>query len=131
MTNPASYLRFLSKNKTLNAINILGFSIGIAACIFIGLYVSQELSYDGYHKDIDRIFSITTRLTTDQSLDHIAAAALPLAPELTQNYPEVEEAVRFKQLFNPTVGYQNAIFKEKDIFEADAKFSKKEDILIK
>ena len=120
MRNVVIYVRFLLKHKALSVINILGLSIGIATCLFIGLYVIDELSYDKYHKNIDRIFSVTTKLTTDESLDHIASASLPLAPELKHNYPEVEEAVRFKHLFNPTVGYQNNFFKEKDIYEADA-----------
>ena len=69
MNNIILYSRFLSKDKALNAINILGLSLGISACLFIGLYVTEELSYDQYHNNIDRIFSITTKLTTDQSLD--------------------------------------------------------------
>jgi len=54
MRNLLVYLRFLSKHKTLSVINILGLAIGFAACIFIGLYVNEELSYDQYHKNIDR-----------------------------------------------------------------------------
>lgn len=124
MKNLIIYLRFLSKHKTLSAINILGLSIGLATCIFIGLYITEELRYDQYHANIDRIYSVTTKLTTDESLDHLAIASVALAPELKQNYPEVEEAVRLKQLFNPTVRYQDVLFKEKDIYEADAEVFK-------
>ena len=120
MNNIIVYLRFLSKNKVLSAINVIGLSVGIATCIFIGVYVKEELSYDRYHSKLDRIFSVTTKLTTDQSLDHLAIASLPLAAELKQHYPEVEEAVRLKQMFNPTVGYQGTFFKENEIYEADA-----------
>jgi putative ABC transport system permease protein len=119
MKNLIIYLRFLSKHKTLSVINVLGLAIGITTCIFIGLYIHEELEYDTYHKNIDRIFSITTKLTTDESLDHIATAALPLAPELQRHFPEIESAVRLKSLLNPTVGYQHNFFKETAIYEAD------------
>jgi len=42
--------RNLAKNKLYSFINISGLTIGIASCILIGLYISNELSYDRFHK---------------------------------------------------------------------------------
>lgn len=119
MRNLIVYLRFLSKHKTLSIINVFGLSIGIATCIFIGLYVTHELSYDRYHKNIDRIFAVTAKFTSPNSLDHISTVSSPLSTALKHNYPEVQEVVRLKPLHNATVGYQSNFFLEKDIYEAD------------
>jgi putative ABC transport system permease protein len=45
-----------TKNKVSSAINIMGLSIGIGACIIIYLITSFELSYENFHPNKDRIF---------------------------------------------------------------------------
>ena len=43
-------LRNLWKNKGYSAINIFGLAIGLATCLLITLYVTDELSYDRYNE---------------------------------------------------------------------------------
>ena len=47
--------RNLSKNKGYSAINIGGLAVGMAVAMLIGLWIWDELSYDKYHKNYDRI----------------------------------------------------------------------------
>jgi hypothetical protein len=42
--------RNLMKNKVFSFINIIGLSIGMAACLLILQYVSFELSYDQFNE---------------------------------------------------------------------------------
>jgi len=49
-------LRNLVKNKAFSLINILGFSLGFVAAIFIALYVLDELSFNRFHTDSERIY---------------------------------------------------------------------------
>jgi putative ABC transport system permease protein len=51
--------RSLSRNKLYSLINIGGLTIGLACCILIGLYLSNELSYDRFHQNADRLFRVT------------------------------------------------------------------------
>jgi len=51
--------RNLHRNKVFTLINIAGLSFGIAISVIILLLVKNELSYDRYHKNFDRIFRIT------------------------------------------------------------------------
>ena len=51
-------LRNLSRQKLFSSINILGLAVGLAACILILLYVFDELSYDRYHPNADRIYRV-------------------------------------------------------------------------
>ncbi len=52
-------LRNLLKQKGYSLINVAGLAIGMACCLLILLYVKDELSYDRYHKNIDRIYRVT------------------------------------------------------------------------
>ena len=51
-------IRNLLKDRFYSLLNVLGLSIGIAASLLIMLYVVDELSYDDFHKDADRIHRI-------------------------------------------------------------------------
>ena len=52
-------LRFMIRQKGFSFINIAGLTLGIAASLLILLYVTDELSYDRFHKDAARIYRIT------------------------------------------------------------------------
>ncbi|MFM9908628.1 MAG: ABC transporter permease, partial [Chitinophagaceae bacterium] len=52
--------RNLWKNKGFSAINIFGLAIGLATCLVITLYVTNELSYDRYLANVDRIYRINS-----------------------------------------------------------------------
>ena len=48
--------RNIWKNKAFSAINVIGLSVGLAACIVIMLFVSYEKSFDDFHsKNIYRL----------------------------------------------------------------------------
>ena len=53
--------RNIWKNKVFSAINIIGLSVGMAACIVIMLFVSYEKSFDNFHKkNICRLNEVQT-----------------------------------------------------------------------
>lgn len=49
-------LRNIVRNKTFSLINIMGLSIGLVSFLGISLYVIDELSYDRFHKNSNRIY---------------------------------------------------------------------------
>ena len=51
-------LRNIQRQKLYSFIKIFGLSIGIAACILIYLFIVDELSFDNFHKNSDRIFRV-------------------------------------------------------------------------
>ena len=51
-------LRNIKKNKAYTLINVFGLSVGLACSIIIILFVINELTYDSYHNDADRIYRI-------------------------------------------------------------------------
>ncbi len=50
--------RVFLKQKTYSSINILGLSIGLASSLLIFVYILDELSYDRFITDADRIYRV-------------------------------------------------------------------------
>ena len=50
--------RNLGRSKGYSAINIGGLAVGMAVAMLIGLWVFDELNYDRYHKNYDRIAQV-------------------------------------------------------------------------
>jgi len=60
-----SALRFLARHKGYTAINILGLTLGLCACLVINDIVSYEFSFDRSCPDRDRIYRIGGRIRID------------------------------------------------------------------
>lgn len=85
--------RNLYKNKVYSLINISGLAVGIACCLLIILYVQQELSYDQFHRNSDRIYRAWTEETTPGGRELFnTATPIPLHRALVDNIPEVQAA---------------------------------------
>ncbi|MFT6873359.1 MAG: putative ABC transport system permease protein, partial [Roseivirga sp.] len=50
--------RSLRKQGLYSLINIGGLGVGLAACLLIVMYITNELSYDKFHADSERIYRI-------------------------------------------------------------------------
>jgi len=85
-------LRIVRKNKTDFFLNLTGLSVALVVFIFVTLYVKNELTFDTMYPNADRIFRITTSLTSPagQSTD-MAVANPPFAQILKTRCPEIEE----------------------------------------
>jgi len=87
-------LRNFKRHKGYSFINIAGFATGMAVCLLILIYVRQELSYDKYHKDVERIYRITQDIRTQTSNRIFAPVSPMIAPTLKAAFPQVENAAR-------------------------------------
>jgi putative ABC transport system permease protein len=89
-------LRNIKKYKIYSLINIAGLAIGMACCILIILFVQDELSFDRYHEKADRIYRVVDSLDIPEPTNrYFALSSAPFAPTLKNEFPEVEDAVRF------------------------------------
>src|SRR6202050_2542696 len=89
-------LRSLWKNKGFSAINILGLAIGLATCLLILIYVTDELSYDRYNVNAGRIYRIDNDIKFGGNQMVMAVAPAPAGPVFLRDFPEVEREVRFR-----------------------------------
>jgi putative ABC transport system permease protein len=87
-------LRTVTKHKGYTAINLFGLAVGIACFIIIVLFVRDELSYDQYHRDSDRIYRVVVDRFQAGSTEAriLTPAALGLA--IGREIPEIAQTTR-------------------------------------
>jgi putative ABC transport system permease protein len=117
-------VRNLFKHKGYTFINILGLAIGMAACLLILLFVRHELSYDGYHQNSDRIYRVAMAARWGGRDFDIAVVPAATAKTMLTDFPEVEDAVRFRQRGDYIVQYKDQSFREEKIIFTDTTFLK-------
>jgi len=78
--------RNLIKNKATSFINIGGLAVGMAVAILIGLWIWDELSFDKYHKNYDRVAIVMQNETFNGTVNTGTAVSLPFDAELRKSY---------------------------------------------
>src|SRR5664279_2994662 len=99
--------RNLLRNKGFSIINISGFAIGMASAILILLWIQDELSYDRFHKNPERLFQLWSSDELDGGIRSLVFTPQMLAPALKHDYPEVEDAARIGWSYPTLFSYQD------------------------
>jgi len=89
-------VRNLLRNKGFSVINITGLAIGMAATMLILLWVQNEVSYDLFHKNKDRIYNVWNRVAFNGKIQCWNSVSAPLGPALKKDLPEIEAIARIK-----------------------------------
>lgn len=114
--------RNIFKSKLLSAINIFGLGFGIGAAFLIGLFVLDELTYDQFHTNVNRIYRPWTKGMRGEQESINTATPFSMGKQLAENYEEVEKYTVFTS-FNEEVEKGDQSFNEninvasKDFFE--------------
>jgi putative ABC transport system permease protein len=110
-------IRNLRKNKVITFINILGLVIAFTSCIFITLFVLDELSYDKFHKNTDQIFRVRQKV---DMFGFSPTTSQLLAEKLKDEFPEVKDVVRIQPMDDPIYfKIKNELVKEDKYLFAD------------
>ncbi|MCF8261958.1 MAG: ABC transporter permease [Melioribacteraceae bacterium] len=114
--------RNLYKDKLHSTINILGLSIGISVAVLMFLYVTNEFSYDSFHKKSDRIFQAVHTFHEEDGTPSGNAphAPIPFGPAMENEFPEVEFAIRLTE--EETFVRSEKLIAEEEILMSDRKF---------
>jgi putative ABC transport system permease protein len=78
--------RSILKNRVHSFINIAGLSVGMAVAMLIGLWIWDELSFNKYHENYDRIAQVMEQKTMNGVINTSVAVSQPLGPALQKNY---------------------------------------------
>lgn len=116
-------IRNFKRNKLFSAINVFGLSIGLAACLIIGLYIHHELSYDQFNTNADRIVRATMEYRMAGDVSPVATTGTKVGPQFNRIFPEVENYVR-TYMANRLVKHGNETFEEPRVLYADPAFFK-------
>ena len=87
-------VRHFSRQKGFTFINMFGLTVGLACCIVIFLYVTDEMSFDKYHENIDRIFRVAGRTESPNLISSSAQVSAPVAQVLGEHFPQVEKVAK-------------------------------------
>ncbi len=116
-------LRNLLKQKGYSFINISGLAVGIACCLLIFLYVKDEVTYDSYHGNKDRIFHLISSFDFSGTSMSAGSSNFTEAKAYTEEIPEIESFVRMEndagivRLGDEYLQQQNIIYTDPSLFE--------------
>jgi putative ABC transport system permease protein len=86
--------RNLVKNPAYSFINIFGLAVGFFCCLLILVYLFHEFSYDSYHRQIDQLYQLGTRVRTGEKQETQASTPAPMGPAMKREFPEIQETAR-------------------------------------
>ena len=113
--------RSLKRHKIFSLINILGLSLGMAACLLILQYVRFERSYETVHEKADRIARITLDVYDNGVLQvQDAETYRTIGPMLKEEFPEVEDFVRMHQAGAQEFGHEGKTYKVEHAYMGDS-----------
>jgi putative ABC transport system permease protein len=113
--------RSILKQKGYSFITISGLAIGMACCIFLLLWVQDELSYDKFHKNADTIFRVEVEDKKDSG-SRYAEVPCALAPAIKEAVPEARNVTRVFSREMMRLQYGENSFYESNVNLVDPSF---------
>lgn len=117
--------RNLIKKTAYSAINIFGLALGIACCFLIFMFVQDELSYDNYHVNGDRICRVihgekSVNDSTGSSYPFWVWGNAPVGPALGREFPEIDKVVQFSGRADLLLSIDDNLYQEEGVFFMDS-----------
>ncbi|HEV3249731.1 MAG TPA: ABC transporter permease, partial [Puia sp.] len=116
-------IRNLLKYKAFSAINIVGLGIGLGCFLLISLYVLDELSFDNYNLNADRIYRISSDIRFGGGDLHMALSSDMMGQMLKKDDPHVEQYTRvYASSGSKLIKKGNAFINEPNVAHVDSSF---------
>ena len=114
-------IRNLRKNKIFSFINVFGLAIGLACCMLIAAYVYNELSYDKYPENANRIYRVEINVTGNGNIETYTNVDVAVGEGMKNAFPDVKYFTRLLIGKENFIHYNDKQFKERLVF-ADSNF---------
>lgn len=88
------FLRHMRKSPAISMAGIAALVLGLGCWLITWVFVQDELSYDRYHHDLDRLYRVAVTFQSASGGRSYARIAQPIAPVLKENFPEVQTVAR-------------------------------------
>uniref|UniRef100_UPI0032167FA8 ABC transporter permease n=1 Tax=uncultured Draconibacterium sp. TaxID=1573823 RepID=UPI0032167FA8 len=116
-------LRNLLKRPFLHLVKVIGLSLALCGIVFIALFLKNELTFDNYHKNANRIYRLTFTDSDFLGGKHFARIVNPgYLPDLKEQLPEIENFVRLRPVRGGLMKYNERFYKIAQAFECDSTF---------
>ncbi|MBN2773229.1 MAG: ABC transporter permease, partial [Prolixibacteraceae bacterium] len=113
-------IRHIFKYFGYSFLNIIGLTLGITSSLFLIIYVSDEVSYDSYNENADRIYRVSSTITERDDQFTWIVAQIPFGPQVAQDYPEVQSYVRFINMPRDLYKFEDKEFNEENFYYVDS-----------
>jgi len=115
-----AYRNFI-RHKLYSFINVFGLAIGLSICMIISLWVLREMSYDRFHEKAHWIYRVERELFRDNLYSRWPIVGGSYKQALIEDYPEIENAVRFWRREFAIKDHKNAVHRQ-GMFAVDNSF---------
>lgn len=92
-----SFRVLFKRNLAITLINIGGLAVGFASVLLTYLYTYDELTYDRFHPNYERVHRIVVNWNGDGVIRDWARSSPPIGALIRDYMPEVEEVVRVRK----------------------------------
>lgn len=118
--------RSARKEKTFSILNIICLTIGLGACLYVGMYTVQELSYDKFHEKADRIYRINQTFIWGKIDELFGSTGPGVMKAIQSEVPEFETMTRVLTYEDVLVSIpsknQSTVFEEGKLRSVDSTF---------
>ncbi len=108
--------RTMLRNKGYSLINIGGLAAGLALVILIGLWIHDELTFNTYHENYDRIARVRVNHTFNGNIQSQVSLPFPLSEDLRSNYPEFDKVSVCTWSYSHFLSYNEDRFSKEGMF---------------
>jgi len=113
----------LLRNKTFSIINIAGLAIGLCCFLLIALYVLDELSYDKFNENADRIYRVNSYIRFGGTDLKMSESSDMTGQVLKKDYPQVEQYTRiYTNNGSKLIKKDNSFIDEQKVAYVDSTF---------
>jgi ABC-type antimicrobial peptide transport system permease subunit len=117
-------IRSLVKHRTYSLTNILGLTVGLAACISIFLWVLDEISFDRFHSKAGRIYKVMINdIYPDGRMETYDAPTVKIGDALRGNIPEIEKVAQTSWNEEMLIKYGEKKFNETGLYADSTLFT--------
>lgn len=115
-------IRLFNRERVYSLINVSGLALGFTCCLLMYLFISDELSFDKFHKDAHRIYRVSSAYMRQGVWEPYASNSWRTAELIKNNYNEVEQLVRIRPDDNEIFEYNDKRILETRIGWVDDNF---------
>ena len=88
------FIRNFNKQKVVGLLNISSLSLGIMVAVIVGLWTINELSFDNFHKNKERIYRINEHLTLNNAPMKLGSTFKPFGEAAKAELPQIDAMTR-------------------------------------
>ncbi len=116
------FIRNFRKQKTVGVLSIGCLALSIAVAVLIGLWAMNELSFDNFHKEGDKIYRLMVTSLKNNEFSRFGSTFKPFGEQAKAQFPEIGDVCRVVPWGEGEIWIDNVVYKENKILVTDTNF---------